>query len=230
MTETTIVDPRDDPDARIYSEPLDRYVGDEYIPDAIEPDEADDDEPVGPVIGSQTVTASIGGPDPWAPGHIRWCATCGGHVPADTADWLHDGHALESPDPAVWDALGQEMAERIAAKMHATRLDKFLEWGPNEWRTIPQFPHYEMNGYTREIRRPARTATLKNGQTRQYPAKEIRARKSSVTLSHEGKATSHGIDKLWKETFAEYVPKSEVHSLRTEYIPGELGFIVNKPW
>lgn len=222
----------DDPDARIYAVPLDRYAGIEYLPDAPEPEDGPDDY-VGPVIGSQTVVRTDGGPTPWAPGHIRWCATCSCLVPADTAEWRHGGHTLESPDPAAWDSLGQEMAERIAAGMHATRLHKFLEWGPNEWRPIPAFPNYEINGYTREVRRPARTATLKNGQTRQYPAKEIHARKSSVTLSHEGKASSHGIDKLWRDTFPEYMPNPnswQVHSLRTEYIPGELGRVIQKTW
>ncbi|MCF6387293.1 hypothetical protein L2K20_09940 [Mycobacterium sp. MBM] len=47
MIETNVLDPRDDPDAAIYAEPLDRHVGIEYLPDAPGPEDGPDDY-VGP--------------------------------------------------------------------------------------------------------------------------------------------------------------------------------------
>lgn len=186
-------------------------------------------EHVGPAIGSRQIVKEDvpGGP---AVRQIYLCRKCrrytdGWHGSCETADLV--------PIPREeWDRVGQEVADNLAAMMHATRLDKFMEWGPDEWRTIPDYPHYQMHGYTREVRRPARTDILKNGRAHRYADKEIRARKSSVTLSNEHGAKTRGIEKLWKATFPEYAPdpKSwQVHKLRKEYIPGELGRVVEKP-
>lgn len=186
-------------------------------------------EHVGPVIGSrETVKEDVpGGP---AVRQIYLCRKCrrytdGWHGSCETAD-------LVPISRQEWDGLGDAMADVLEAMSHATRFDKFMEWGPDEWRAIPEFPNYQMHGYTREVRRPARTDTLKNGRAHRYADKEIRARKSSVTLSNETGAKTRGIEKLWKATFPEYAPDPDswqVHKLRKEYIPGELGRVVEKP-
>lgn len=180
-------------------------------------------EHVGPVIGSQQIVK-----EDVPTKHMRQrCKRCFYFVTDP-----HDGHVPVPMSDAEWHEVGQEMADNLAAMMHATRFDKFLEWGPDEWRTIPDFGNYEMNGYTREVRRPARVAIMKNGRPRSYPEKEIRARDSSVTLSNEHGAKTRGIEKLWKATFPEYAPDPnswQVHKMRKEWIPGELGRVVEKP-
>lgn len=180
-------------------------------------------EHVGPVIGSQQIVK-----EDVPTKHMRQrCKRCFYFVTDP-----HDGHVPVPMSDAEWHEVGQAMADNLAAMMHATRFDKFLQWGPDTWRTIPDFPNYEMNGYTREVRRPARVAIMKNGRPRSYPEKEIRARDSSVTLSNEHGAASCGIEKLWRLTFPEYAPDPnswQVHKLRKEYIPGELGRVIEKP-
>ena len=131
--------------------------------------------------------------------------------------------------PKQWAEVGVPYFDWLDQAQHATRHDKWLEWGPDEWRQIPGFPSYEQNGWTREVRRRART--LKNGKAK--PASLIAASKSSVTLSQDGVRSSHGIEKLWRKTFPEYVPKEnswQVHSLRREVIPEGFGRVVKTGW
>lgn len=129
--------------------------------------------------------------------------------------------------PEEWEAVGVEYAEAVAQGLHARRHDKWLEWGPDEWRQIPEFPSYQMHGYTREVRK---LRTLKDGTVKIGP---VTARKSSVTLSEDGVTSGHGIEKLWRLTFPEYVPDEnswQVHALRHEAIPEGFGRVVKTGW
>ena len=130
--------------------------------------------------------------------------------------------------PEEWEAVGVEYAEALDSALHARRHDKWLEWGPDEWRQIPGFPSYQMHGFTREVRK---LRTLKDGTVKIGP---VTARKSSVTLSRPGeKPTGHGIEKLWRLTFPEYVPDEnswQVHSLRRESITEGFGRVVKTGW
>ena len=149
---------------------------------------------------------------------------------------LPNGKLVPKPyDDAVpltaeqWAAVGVPFFEALDQAQHATRHDKWMEWGPDEWRQIPEFPSYEQNGWTREVRR--RERTLKNGTVK--PPKLVTARKSSVTLSQDGHVSSRGIEKLWRSTFPEYVINDnswQVHTLRREAIPEGLGRVVKTGW
>ncbi len=177
---------------------------------------------VGKVIGSQRIVKDDVAASPG--GRPVWRCSCG-----RLATGWHAGHELEPVEQVNVGDVGDAYYADLADAAHATRLDKWLEWGPDEWRQIPEFPNYEINGYDRHVRRRAYTRTLKNGATRSYPEREVKARKSSVTLSHDGVVSSRGIEKLWKLTFPEYVvdPNSwQVHTLRHDNIPAELGRII----
>lgn len=142
------------------------------------------------------------------------------------AAW-HDGAVPLTAEQ--WAAVGVPYAEFMERAQHATRHDKWMEWGPDEWRQIPGFPSYEQNGWTREVRR--REKTLKNGTVK--PPKIVTARKSSVTLSQDGVVSSRGIEKLWRSTFPEYVVNDnswQVQMLRREAIPEGLGRVVKTGW
>lgn len=180
---------------------------------------------VGPVIGSQRlVQADI--PTPTAVRVVSRCS-CG----CLSADWHvgSEGHESLPLAQGEWDRIGSDYHEQLADAMKASRSHKWLEWGPNLWRAIPEFSNYEMNGYTREVRRREYSRTLKSGVVRHYAAKAVQARRSSVTLSRDGVAVTRGIEKLWRATFPEYVidPNSwQGHALRRDNIPAELGRVV----
>lgn len=204
-----------DPD-ELDEEPDDREPSaDEILEAARRGERIDRPTSPGPVIGSRRI---IKGelPENVPRGRV-WRCSCG-----RLAIGWHAGHELDAVEQVE---VGNEYYEQLARAAHASRLDKWIEWGPDQWRTLVEFPNYEMNGWSREVRRRART--LKNGTTR--PPREVKARKSSVTLSRDGVVSSRGIEKLWKLTFPEYWsdPNSwDVKTLRRTSIPEELGRVI----
>lgn len=177
---------------------------------------------VGPVIGGKLVVRADVRPAP-AVRCVWRCASCNHLV----SDW----HACPDPDPQpvdaeIWAETGNDYHDTLGAIAHRTRLDKWLEWGPDEWRAIPGYPNFQMHGYTREVRRRAYSLTLKSGVVRNYPEREVKAHRSSVTLSNESGARAWGIEKLWKLTFREY--SLNVYPMRRkENIPAELGRVID---
>lgn len=170
---------------------------------------------IGPVIGSQRIVK--GDLRENLPRGRVWRCSCG-----QLATGWHAGHELDAVEQVE---VGDDYYDYLARAAHGTRLDKWLEWGPDEWRPLAEFPNYEMNGYDRHVRR--RAYTLRNGTIR--PPREVKARRSSVTLSRDGVVSSRGIEKLWKQTFPEYWsdPNSwDVKSLRRTNIPEELGRVI----
>lgn len=212
-----------DPDESDDQEPDDREPEptiDEILEAARRGEHIPAPEHVGPVIGSRRIVKEklpAGLPEL---NRQVWRCSCG-----LLATGWHAGHELDAVEQVEIGKIGTEYYERLADAAHASRLDKWIEWGPDQWRALVEFPNYEMNGWSREVRR--RAHTLKNGTVR--PPREVKARKSSVTLSRDGVVKSRGIEKLWKLTFPEYVidPNSwDTKKLRHDNIPAELGRVI----
>lgn len=97
-----------------------------------------------------------------------------------------------------------------------------------EWRQPPGYPNYVLHSVTRKLWRQSYEITLSNGNTRRYPAKEVKAVNGSYSLSVNGVKTTRGVNVLWALTFPEYARKrttlkkldgewaKEVHPRRNE--------------
>lgn len=183
---------------------------------------------VGPAIGSQRIVRE----DLPTPSLARTVFRCSCGLL--TAGW-HAGHEPGAVEPLTaeeWDGVGEAQAEGIAEMQHATRLHKHLEWGPDQWRAIPGWPTYSMNGYTREVRREAYVRTCANGVVRLYKEQPVKAHRSGVKLSREGGPQRHlGIEGLWRLTFPEYATDPDsMNTIRVrEKIPSELRRVVQNP-
>lgn len=92
--------------------------------------------------------------------------------------------------------------ERLFAATRAVRTQPVPIGITPEWRVPPNYPGYIMHSVSRELWREAR-------EKPRYPAKMIKPKNGSYSLSVNGVRSTRGIRALWAETFPEYAGKKK---------------------